>query len=107
MINKDFKNVLKTEEYPQISLRLKEINQADTSKNLNVLVNLQMAGLTKPYHIPVEVIKTSKETLLIKGGLNISLKDYNLESTKKLFGLITIEDNIEIDFSLIAREVSL
>lgn len=99
-INNDFKKILKAETYPHIKLYLKEISLKENSKEVNALVNIEIAGITKSYKIPVKI----KNNLLINGSLDISLADYKLESPKKLFGLIAVNDKISINFQLDVKE---
>ena len=101
-INKDFQKILKTESYPQIKMFLKQVNGYDLNKSLEALVDLEIAGVKKPYTIKVNISK--ENDLTINGGLKINLKDFNIESPKKLFGIIKIDEIIEIDFSLLVKE---
>ncbi|MBP0905393.1 YceI family protein [Mariniflexile gromovii] len=97
-INSDFQKILKADRYPQIKLYLKEISQIENTLDVHALVNIEIAGITKSYKIPVKV--KNNETLRIAGDLRISLSDYNLEAPKKIFGLISVDDKIEIHFQL-------
>lgn len=101
-INSDFKKILKADKYPQIKLFLKEITQLDKSPNLHALVRIEIASITKGYTIPVKI--KNSDNLVISGNLNISLKAYNLEAPKKLFGLIEVDDKIDIVFELGIKE---
>lgn len=101
-INSDFQKILKSDKHPQIKLYLKEISQIENSINVHALVNIEIAGISKGYKIPVKV--KNKESLYISGNLALSLADYKLESPKKLFGLISVDDTIEIAFELGVKE---
>ena len=101
-INNDFQKILKTESYPQIKMFLKQVNGLEFNKDLEALVDIEIAGVKKPYTVVVNISKENE--LTINGGLKINLKDFNIESPKKLFGLIKIDEMIEIDFSLLVKE---
>ncbi|WP_308991163.1 YceI family protein [Mariniflexile litorale] len=101
-INNDFQKILKSDKYPQITLFLKEINQTENMRDVQASINIEIAGVTQDYKIPVKVKKSND--LFISGDLVIRLSDYNLETPKKLFGLISINDIIKIDFQLLIRE---
>ncbi|MBD0833327.1 YceI family protein [Aestuariibaculum sediminum] len=98
-INKDFKSILKAETYPEIKLILKETFGLNQKKNLQTLVDVEIAGITNEYKIPVKVNDSDK--LQVIGTLTLCLSDFNLEQPKKMFGLITVDDQITIDFDLI------
>ncbi|OEY73299.1 YceI family protein [Salegentibacter salarius] len=96
-INKDFHDLLKTEEHSKILLKLKEI---DMSREGNALVTLtfNIAGINKDYQFPVEI--TRDKQLCFDGKLQLNIKDFNLEAPSKIFGLIVLDEEIEINFNL-------
>ena len=95
-INKDFQKILKSDNHPQIKLILKETSSLENNKNFETIVDVEIAGIKREYKIPVAVKKNS-----INGGLKMRLSDFNLNQPKKVFGLITIDDEIQIFFNLI------
>lgn len=101
-INSDFQKILKSDKYPQIFLFLKEINHIENSSDVYASIDIQMAGLTKNFKVPVKIKKNN--SLLITGDLALKLSDFNLETPKKLFGLISVNDKIEIFFQLAIKE---
>jgi polyisoprenoid-binding protein YceI len=102
-INNDFQNLLKTKTYPRIFIKLKEINKDKNKESLVLaLVDLEIAGVTKPYTIPVEL--NNEGTMTIKGVLGLNIRDFNLEPPKKAMGLIVVKDVIEINFELAVKE---
>ncbi|OWW25918.1 hypothetical protein B4Q04_10040 [Zobellia sp. OII3] len=102
-INRDLRDILKSEEQPHIFLFLKEIKPIESTAAYKVVLDIEIAGETNTYEVPVEVEKDNK--LLIKGDLNISLPDHNIAAPSKLFGLINIHENVEISFKLGVKEI--
>ena len=95
MINKDFKTILKADDYDNIIIELKEIEM-----NGNCFItklNIEIAGKNKVYEIPMTFVEKTKN---VKGTLRLNIKDFNLKSPKKLFNLIEVNDNVDIDFNL-------
>ncbi|MDO5972472.1 YceI family protein [Flavivirga aquimarina] len=102
-INTDFQELLKSETHPQIRIKLKEISKDLKDENLvNALLDLELAGVTKSYVIPVEL--EGEDILVVKGVLCLNIRDFNLEPPKKALGLIVVEDLIEINFQLKVKE---
>lgn len=101
-INNDFQKILKSDKHPQIFMLLKEISNFEGNGEVMALIDIQMAGITKTYKIPVKVKNNDK--LLITGNLAISLNEYGIEPPKKFLGLVTVHDKIEIFFQLAVRE---
>ena len=97
-INKDFKSLIKSEKYPQILLQLEKAKMLSAEK-AKVRVCITIAGILKIYDIPVE-IQNHDEISTFKGTLELNINDFKLEPPTKLFGIIVVKDNIEIDFDL-------
>ncbi|MGE5944498.1 MAG: YceI family protein [Flavobacteriales bacterium] len=102
-INNDFQELLKTKSYPQIFINLKEIIKDSNNENLiKALVDLEIAGITKSYTVPIEL--NNEGTMSIKGVLALNIRDFNLEPPKKALGLIVVKDVIEINFELAIKK---
>lgn len=99
-INSDFQKILKSDEHPKIHLFLKELEPINDKALVHV--EIKMAGVTNKYKIPVTL--TEGNNIFIQGKVNISLKDFEMKPPKKLFGLIEVEDDINIDFKLEVEE---
>lgn len=102
-INNDFQELLKSETYPKIFIKLKEISKYPNYENrIQTLLDIEIAGVTRAYSIPVEF--EDDDTLIIKGLLTLNLRDFNLEPPKKALGLIVVKDTIDINFQLRVEE---
>lgn len=102
-INKDFQELLKTKTYPRVFIKLNEIvKDRDHGNLLQALVDLEIAGVTKSYTVPV----TFKEegVTSVKGVLALNIRDFNLEPPKKALGMIVVKDVIEINFDLAIKK---
>ncbi|MEP3838325.1 MAG: YceI family protein [Algibacter sp.] len=104
-INTDFKKILQSKTYPQIFITLQEISIDPKNKSLvNAQINLEIAGITKPYSVPVKL--DGEDALIIEGVLSLNIRDFNLHPPKKALGLIVVKDTIDISFYLKAQEYS-
>ena len=95
MITKDFKSILKADEYPHIVINVKEINT--TKENITAKLNVKIAGVEKEYLVPV-IFNSSTNN--VKGLLKLNIKDFKLKSPKKLLGMVVVNDNVDINFNL-------
>lgn len=96
-INKDFHKLIKTEEYPEILLHLKQVKMTSGNKG-EAKTLIRIAGKEKSYRFPIEIHRDKH--LRFKGNWVISIKDFDLEPPHKLFGLIKVKDDINIKFNL-------
>tara|TARA_R110002050_G_scaffold100607_1_gene208333 strand:+ start:12422 stop:13003 length:582 start_codon:yes stop_codon:yes gene_type:complete len=102
-INKDFQDLLKSKTYPQIFLKLKELEKIDEENSfLQATLELKIAGVVKQYQIPVKL--EGENDLFVKGLLVLNICDFNITPPKKLLGIITVNETIEIDFQLLIEE---
>lgn len=95
MITKDFKSILKANEYSHIKLEVKEITKQ--KELVSAKVKVEIAGVLKEYVIPITFDSKNNN---VKGLLKISIKDFNLKAPKKLLGMVVVNDNVEINFNL-------
>lgn len=98
-INKDFHSLLKTSEYPQISLQLIKVNFLQPDKGI-ALVNITIAGISREYTLPINIPKALDR---FTGNLRLNINDFNLEPPRKMLGLIVIKKEIEINFDILVK----
>ncbi len=105
-INKDFHSLLKSNEYPQIILKLKEVKLKPNKKNrANTLIEIDIAGSSNTYIMETEFYYD--DNWMISGQLKLNIQDFELEAPKKMLGLIVVSENIEISFKLVVKECGL
>jgi len=98
-INKDFRALLKTDEYPEITLNLKEVSKAiNASEAIFATLDITICNTSNTYKIPISITKGNE--VCAKGVLPININDFNLEAPTKMLGMVKVSPEIEIDFSL-------
>ncbi|WP_242132090.1 hypothetical protein [Aestuariivivens marinum] len=103
VINSDFRKILKSKMYPQITLFLNDINDLEEqTDDVLASIDIEIAGVSKNHKVPIKFKKG--RGMLITGVLPISMSDYDLKPPKKFFGLITVHDIIKIYFQLAVKE---
>ena len=100
-INRDFHDLLKTDNHPRILLELNSVILSSPSQGV-ATVAITIAGKKRSYEVPVAI----KNDVIaeFKGNLHLNIKDYGLEAPKKLFGMIVVKDEIDIDFNLFVKK---
>jgi len=102
-MNRDFLALLKSDEYPEILLELKEINpNSDDASLVNATLLLHLAGNTKRYQVPI-VLEESKD-IHVSGTLKLNIGDFDLQAPKKALGLIVVSEEITISFDMVFKE---
>lgn len=102
-MNKDFLALLKSEEYPEILLELKEIVQnLENPSEVKAAIKLHLAGKSKLYYVPIQL--KEDENISVSGNLKLNISDFDLEAPKKALGLIVVSEDIEIRFDMVFKE---
>jgi hypothetical protein len=102
-INKDFKSILKANEYPNIILNVIELNMIPNESNkVEVSMDIEIAGIKKPYKMIANLASSSNYE--ISGKLKLNINHFNLQPPKKMFGLIIVSEIIEINFDMTLNE---
>lgn len=96
MINRDFKELLQEKDYPRIKLRLVEIEPIEEDKAL-VTLEFEIAGVKNLYKMPAS-FAVMKGYYSSRGHIELDIEDFGLEQPKKLFGMITISNKIDVHF---------
>ena len=96
-INRDFHDLLQSDDHPRILLDLKEVILSSPTKG-TARVGITIAGKERFYELPVAIKNAAIAEF--KGKLHLNIKDYGLEAPKKLFGMIVVKDEIDIQFNL-------
>jgi len=103
-INKDFKELLQTEKYPWIKLRLLYVDPPDPDiKKVGVGMEITIAGVSRTYVI--ELDSDLRGDIFVDGTLALKLTDFGLEPPKKVLGLIKVDDQVLVDIKLRLREL--
>lgn len=100
-INRDFHALLRTDEYPAISLEITELTVQNDAQAL-AKVKITIAGKHKNYTLPVNIVNTPTDCFT--GTLKLDINDFGLKPPKKMFGLIVVKEDIEINFNLTIKK---
>lgn len=82
-VNRDFNALLKTEEYPEITLEVKTAEILPAGACATVAIGI--AGKVLEYKVPITIINS--ENTHFKGLLQLKLSDYELELPKNCLDL--------------------
>lgn len=103
-INKDFKELLKTEKHPWIKLRLLYVDPpSPDTKKVGVGMEITIAGVSRTY--ATELDSEQRGDIFVDGTLALNLTDFKLEPPKKVLGLIKVDDQVMVDIKLRLREL--
>lgn len=103
-INKDFRALLKSEQYPVVELRLLHVDPpSNGQQHIGVGMEIKIAGVSRVYETQLECELESN--ICVKGTLPLKLTDFGLEPPKKVLGMIKVDDDIKVNISLQLNEV--
>lgn len=107
-INKDFKSTLKYKEHPFIEIILNELVLSDSTDIIpqQAIVTIKIAGEEKQYSVPLNSFSSSEEYFIIGGNKILYMTDFGLDPPSPMFGLIKVDDELDIVFDLVIRRQS-
>ena len=104
MITRDFKKMLKSDQFPNINIELSRIivNKDTPAKNYAIAI-ITLANTKRLEVLPVNIVRRGTNVFSLNSKHKISLKNYNLEPPKKMIGMISVNDAVVIDITLNAQ----
>lgn len=104
-LNKDMHNALGVEQHPHISVELLEVVNPDKSNqnrggSINAKVSLNLNGNSKVVEIPVKWLAEGDDKYRFSGSSVLRMSDFGISPPSPFFGLIKVNNEIEISFSL-------
>lgn len=102
-INRDFKSTLKYKEFPFIEIILNELVVSDSTSLIprEAKVTIRIAGTERYYTVPLNSFSSSEESFTVGGNKILRMTDFGLEPPSPMFGLIKVEDELNIQFDLV------
>lgn len=94
LINKDFNELMQTDEYPHISIKLNHIKAKKDTYAVNTAIKI--AGKSKTYTF--EMCHTQNHNYT--GELSLNIEDFDMQAPKKLMGAIKVDPVIVINFDM-------
>lgn len=109
-MNSDLQKALKAEQYPQISFLFQEAKILDEPNfsqeevfQLQVKGLLTVAGVTKEITFMTEAYYINSGRVRARGGTKINMTDYGVAPPTALMGLIRANEELTVNFDLVAR----
>ncbi len=99
----NFLQLMKENQYPKIIISIPRdqlISLEQQSYTLCPRMNITIAGITRTYKIDCSLVNCSESTLLV-GSQKIKLSDFKLKPPEKLYGLVKVNNEITVNFSII------
>ncbi|KAB5487533.1 MULTISPECIES: YceI family protein [Flagellimonas] len=103
-INKDFRELLKTERHPQVELRLLHVDPLESdAQKIGVGMEITIAGVARKYQTTLNCVQAGD--ICVNGSLDLLLSDFGLEPPRKVLGMIKVDNKIKVQFSLKLKEI--
>ncbi|MDQ0594990.1 hypothetical protein QFZ37_003359 [Chryseobacterium ginsenosidimutans] len=96
MMVKDFQKILNAEKYPEMTIRF--ISLTKDQKILLAVIEVKMMNQSKRYQVEL-YIQNNK----LIGRKNVKFSDFNIIPPKKMGGMIVVNDDLDLIFSLVMR----
>lgn len=102
-MNRDLRDALEFEEYPEIAFRWDSINfvgETDMGRKAEVTGRLKIAGVEREVSFQTYIYLNEWLQIVVRGNVPVNMIDYGIEPPRALFGLIKTDENVEIVYEL-------
>ena len=107
VMNRDLTKALKHEDFPEIQLNLLGLKGRINQVSVGVIegdIRVKIAGADHRMftRCTVESLPDGKKKII--GSQLMRFSDFDIRPPRKMLGVIRVEDEIEVDFSLVIKE---
>jgi hypothetical protein len=100
-MNGDFKKTIKAHESPYLSIQLISISNFNKKeKPINGTVSICLAGIKREVEVTYTVTREQCGKILLNGSCNVLFSDFGLTPPIKFSGLVKVNQQIHVYFSL-------
>lgn len=103
LILSDLKTVLESDNHPAIKFELNELVVRLVNPSMyrgKVHATTTVRGVQRDIDMPVEVTELAPKRYQISGKTSIKLSWYGIEQPSRFFGLLVLEDEVDVGFEL-------
>lgn len=97
MMTSDFRKALHAEKYPALTIKFLDFTRSGSSTFLAV-VEVKMMNVSKKYSI-----EFSEQNQSLVGNKRLHFSDFNIIPPKKMGGMISVKDELDLFFSLMVN----
>lgn len=109
LITSDMQETLKADKYPFITLTFLSIEkptfQNFSSQSVKGKIRITIAGESNVYPIKYDMTPGTDGSILLKGKKEINIEDFDLEAPSKMFGMIQVDELIEVNFNMLLKQL--
>lgn len=99
----DFHDLVQADQFPEVLIKIDmhDFNRLiSESKNTPVHLDITLAGVTRKIKTNSSYIQHMSGEKIMSGHVTLSLTDFSLKPPKKIFGLIRLNNLVNINFSI-------
>lgn len=104
MMTKDLRKTLKSGQFPKLVIKFINLSKYPDfdgqQEAVKGVVDISLAGVTKPYEVDYKVISENGKSLILIGSQNVNFSDFNLTPPKKMGGMIKTNNTLRVEFNL-------
>lgn len=101
-IRDDFLDLTDADHNPYITIHLlQEVLLPGKELSTTLPVSITMAGKENTYQIACRVRRTDGDHVVLEGAQQVRLTDFGIDPPEKMVGLIKVENELDINFSII------
>ncbi|MCV9386541.1 hypothetical protein [Reichenbachiella ulvae] len=106
VMNTDFQEILHADEYPEMKLEIRIIHIPASNNQIAILevnsdVSVQIAGVSRRFLVNEgRVINIAEDELIFEGQQQMKITDFGITPPEKYFGMVKVNDELTVSFSV-------
>jgi hypothetical protein len=105
VITKDFRNTIKAEQFPFISIDFVSFERAPLYQtkedNFRGQLKISLTDVTRPFDVVCTCQKDERGFIHLQGSHDFTFSEFNMKAPTKMFGAVKVNDNITVGFHLV------
>ena len=107
IMTSDFSKTIKANEYPVIGIDFKSFERvptyACTEEKFKGLMAIQLTGISKVFDVDCTMETQPSGLIHLKGSRQFKFSDFQLQPPKRVMGMVTVQQELEVKFHLILK----
>lgn len=105
VMTNDFGKTIRAKEHPLIYIEFisfeKVPRYSGAEEKFKGKVKISLGGVTRPFEMDCSIEAKKSGFIHLKGGRNFAFSDFNMEPPTKMFGMVKVNDELEVNFHLV------
>jgi YceI-like domain. len=107
MMTSDFTKTIRAKEYPMIGIDFKSFEKVPSyackEEKFKGIMAIHLSGETKIFEVDCTLETQPSGLIHLKGARSFTFSDFKLVPPKRMMGMVTVQENLDVSFHLVLK----